>query len=64
VGFVYSWSRLSTIFTSFLIAYFLQETGVRGVFAFIAAAMAVVVIAIGVFGPRTGGRALEHISEA
>jgi putative MFS transporter len=64
VGFVYSWSRLSTVFTSFLIAFFLQAAGTRGVFAFIAAAMAVVVIAIGAFGPRTGGRALEELSEA
>jgi putative MFS transporter len=62
VGFVYSWSRLSTVFTSFMIAYFLREAGVRGVFAFIAAAMAVVVVVIGVFGPRTGGRGLEEIS--
>jgi putative MFS transporter len=62
VGFVYSWSRLSTVFTSFLIAYFLREAGVRGVFAFIAAAMAVVVFVISVFGPRTKGRALEEIS--
>ena len=63
VGFVYSWSRLSTVFTSFLIAFFLRETGVRGVFAFIASAMAVVVLTIGLFGPRTGRLGLEEISE-
>jgi len=63
VGFVYSWSRLSAIFTSFLIAFFLRHSGTRGVFAFIAAAMAVVVLAIGIFGPRTRGLALEDISE-
>jgi len=62
VGFVYSWSRLSAIFTSFLIAFFLRHYGTRGVFAFIAAAMAVVVLAIGIFGPRTRGLALEDIS--
>lgn len=63
VGFVYSWSRLSAIFTSFLVAFFLRHYGTRGVFAFIAAAMAVVVLAIGIFGPRTRGLALEDISQ-
>ena len=62
VGFVYSWSRLSAIFTSFLIAFFLRNFGARGVFAFIAAAMVVVILAIGIFGPRTRGLALEDIS--
>lgn len=62
VGFVYSWSRLSTVFTSFAIAFFLREFGAGGVFAFIAAAMAVVAITIGVFGPRTGQRSLEQIA--
>ncbi|MGD0427737.1 MAG: MFS transporter [Candidatus Acidiferrales bacterium] len=63
VGFVYSWSRLSAIFTSFLIAFFLRRYGTPGVFAFIAAAMAVVILAIGIFGPRTRGLALEDISQ-
>jgi len=62
VGFVYSWSRLSTVFTSFMIAFFLREGGTRGVVAFIAAAMGVVVLTIAVFGPRTGGIGLERIS--
>src|ERR1700684_486656 len=62
VGFVYSFSRLSTIFTSFIIAFFLQSFGSGGVFGFICAAMLVVVIAIGGFGPRTRGLALEEIS--
>ena len=62
VGFVYSFSRLSTIFTSFIIAFFLQNYGTGGVFGFICAAMAVVIIAIGGFGPRTRGLALEEIS--
>jgi putative MFS transporter len=62
VGFVYSFSRLSTIFTSFIIAFFLQNYGSGGVFGFISAAMLVVVIAIGGFGPRTRGLALEEIS--
>jgi MFS transporter, putative metabolite:H+ symporter len=62
VGFVYSWSRLSTIFTSFMIAFFLETFGPKGVFAFIAASMLIVVLSIGVFGPRTRGLALEEIS--
>ena len=62
VGFVYSWSRFSAIFTSLMIGFFLQKFGVGGVFAFIAASMLVVVLAIGIFGPRTRGLALESIS--
>lgn len=62
VGFVYSWSRLSAIFTSFVIGFFLQDFGVPGVFALIAASMLVVILSIGVFGPRTSGLALEAIS--
>jgi putative MFS transporter len=61
-GFVYSWSRLSVIFSSFVIAYILKVAGAPGVFAFIAAAMAVVIFIIGVFGPRVSGVALEKIS--
>jgi putative MFS transporter len=62
VGFVYSFSRLSTIFSSFFIAFFLQNWGSPGVFGFITVAMVVVVIAIGGFGPPTRGLALEEIS--
>ena len=62
VGFVYSWSRLSAIFTSFLIGFFLQHFKVTGVFIFIAASMLVVMLSIGIFGPRTRGLALEDIS--
>ena len=62
VGFVYSFSRLSTVFSSFAIAFFLGRFGAPGVFAFIGAAMLVVVISIGGFGPRTRGLPLEQIS--
>jgi putative MFS transporter len=62
VGFVYSWSRLSAIFTSFLIGFFLRDFGVVGVFTFIAVSMLMVIFSIGVFGPRTRGLALEDIS--
>ena len=60
-GFVYSWSRLSVIFSSFVIAYLLKNFGVPGVFVFIAVAMAVVMATVGLFGPRTSGVALEKI---
>jgi putative MFS transporter len=61
VGFVYSWSRFSAIFSAFVIAYVLGQFGVTGVFIFISAAMVVVIIAIGAFGPRTRGVALDEI---
>ncbi len=63
IGFVYSWSRLSVVFSSFLIAFFLGRFGVSGVFALIAGSMLVVMLAIGLLGPRTNNRALEAISE-
>ncbi len=61
-GFVYSWSRLSVIFSSFVIAFLLQNFGAPGVFVFIAGAMLVVMAVIGLFGPRTSNVALERIS--
>jgi MFS transporter, putative metabolite:H+ symporter len=61
-GFVYSWSRLSVIFSSFIIAFVLDRAGAGGVFAFIAAAMGVVMATVGLFGPRTTNLALETIS--
>ena len=62
VGFVYSWSRFSAIFTSFFIAGILKEFGTTGVFIFIAAAMLIVMAVIGFMGPRTRDLALEKIS--
>jgi putative MFS transporter len=62
VGFVYSWSRFSAIFTSFLIAGVLKEFGTTGVFIFIAGAMLIVMASIGLMGPRTRDLALEKIS--
>jgi putative MFS transporter len=62
VGFVYAWSRLSTVFSSFIIAALLGRFGAAGVFAFIAAAMAVVVMDVGLLGPRTAGRRLESLA--
>jgi MFS transporter, putative metabolite:H+ symporter len=61
-GFVYSWSRLSVIFSSFVIASILEGFGALGVFVFIAGAMGVVMATIGLFGPHTTNLALEKIS--
>ncbi|SKA02661.1 MFS transporter, putative metabolite:H+ symporter [Enhydrobacter aerosaccus] len=62
VGFVYSWSRFSTIFTGFIIAAVLARYGVTGVFVFIAVAMVLVFGIVGTWGPRTNGRRLEAIA--
>lgn len=62
VGFTYSWSRFSVVFSSFAIAFFLDRFGVPGVFAFIAGCMVIVMLSIGIFGPRTNNLALEAIS--
>ncbi len=62
VGFVYAWSRLSTVLSSFIIAALLSGFGSLGVFVFIAGAMAVVILAVGLFGPRTSGLSLEAVA--
>ena len=62
VGFVYSWSRFSAIFTAFFIAGILKEFGTTGVFVFIGAAMLIVMAVIWFMGPLTRDLALEQIS--
>jgi len=62
VGFVYSWSRFSAIFSGFIIAFLLGHYGTIGVFSFIAGAMAIVFIVIGGFGPAVTRRRLEAIA--
>jgi putative MFS transporter len=64
IGFVYSWSRLSAALSGLAVALLLNLGGVNAVFSFIAFAMAIVVVSIGGFGPRTSGLALEAISRA
>ena len=63
VGFVYSWSRVSGAFAGLLIGFFLRQSGPIGVALFIGGAMVVMVITIGVFGPRTRSLTLEEISQ-
>ena len=60
VGFVYAFSRLSTIFTSFMIAFFTHNFGNPGTFVFISLSMLVAAAAIAFFGPLTRGRSLEE----
>jgi MFS transporter, putative metabolite:H+ symporter len=62
VGFVYGWSRVSAAFAGLLIGFFLQEGGAKGVALFIGAAMAVMTVTIGGFGPKTKNLSLEEIS--
>jgi putative MFS transporter len=62
VGFVYSWSRISVVFSSFAIAFFLERFGVPGVFTFIAGSMVVVMLSIALLGPAVNNRSLESIS--
>ncbi|MEO9078723.1 MAG: MFS transporter [Rhodanobacter sp.] len=62
VGFVYSWSRLAAAFAGLTIGYLLQMGGVLGVAVFISIAMLIAIAVIGLFGPATRGKTLEHIS--
>jgi putative MFS transporter len=62
VGFTYSWSRISTVFVGFFIAFCLRNYGTIGVFTFVAGAMFAVFLIIAIFGPRTTGLRLEAIS--
>jgi len=55
-------AALSAALAGLAIAFLLQTFGVTAVFLFIAFAMIMVIISIGVFGPATRGLALEEIS--
>ncbi|MGH8565804.1 MAG: MFS transporter [Gammaproteobacteria bacterium] len=61
VGFTYSWSRLSAMFSTLIIGALLSK-GVVAVFIFMAAAMLGVALLVGVFGPRTNAVVLEELS--
>ena len=62
-GLVYSFSRIGASMSGFIIAFFLRDFGVVGVFVAISASMLVCMVAIGTFGPKTNGRRLEEISQ-
>lgn len=61
VGFCYSFSRLSTVFSSIIIGLILQYSGSTAVIAFIVISMLIVMLTIGIFGPNTRGIDLENI---
>ncbi|QKJ88870.1 MFS transporter [Paramixta manurensis] len=61
VGFCYSFSRLSTVFSSILIGLILQYAGTQGVIAFIVISMLIVMLSVGIYGPKTRGLDLEKI---
>lgn len=61
VGFCYSFSRLSTVFSSILIGFILQYAGSEGVIAFIVLSMLIVMLSVGIYGPKTRGMDLENI---
>jgi putative MFS transporter len=52
-------SRVAATFSGFIVAYVLREVGVGGVFGLITAAMAVVIVAIAVWGPNVRGKPLD-----
>ncbi|QOZ22333.1 MFS transporter [Bradyrhizobium sp. CCBAU 51753] len=58
-GLVYSMSRLSATFSGFIVAFMLKEAGVGGVFGLITAAMVIVIVAIGIWGPLVRGKPLD-----
>lgn len=62
VGFVYAWSRFSSIFVGFTIAAILLRAGTTGVFLATGTAMAIVAVTIALFGPLTNGRTLEALA--
>ncbi len=62
VGFTFSWSRVSSILVGYAVTFLLATYGVVSVFAMIAVAMAVIILSIGILGPRTNNLSLEVIS--
>jgi putative MFS transporter len=63
VGFVYSFNRLATALSNYLIGFVLLTAGVPGVFWMLAAAMALGTAVTLLLGPRTLGRAYEEIED-
>lgn len=53
IGFVYSWGRLTAVFSSLIIGYLLQTGGTNAVFAFIAGCFVLVSVLVTAIGPRT-----------
>ena len=62
VGFVYSWSRFSSIFVGYWIALVLGRYGVPGVFVLIAVAMTLAAAVIAIYGPKTNSVSVEVLA--
>ena len=62
VGFVYSWSRFSSIFIGFVIARALLAYGTLGVFVIVASSMMLVAVVVAVLGPGSNRIRLEVLS--
>jgi putative MFS transporter len=60
-GLVYSMSRISAMFSGFIVAYMLRVAGVNGVFGLITSAMILVIITIATFGPNVRGKPLDAV---
>lgn len=58
-GIVYSLSRVSAMFSGFIVAWMLKVGGVGGVFGLITSAMILVIIVIATFGPNVRGKPLD-----
>jgi putative MFS transporter len=63
VGFTYSWSLWSAVFSALLIGAVLVRGGVGAVFTLLAAAMCGVALIIGILGPRTNRITLEQLAK-
>lgn len=59
-GIVYSMSRVSAMFSGFIVAWMLKIGGVGGVFGLITSAMILVIIVIATFGPSVRGKPLDE----
>jgi putative MFS transporter len=62
VGFVYSWSRLSSIFVGYLYTFMLRAHGVGAAFETIAAAMVISATIVALVGPLTNRKQLEVLA--
>jgi len=60
-GLVYSMSRVSAMFSGFIVAYMLRVAGVNGVFGLITSAMVLVIITLAIFGPNVRGKPLDAL---
>ena len=63
-GLVYSMSRVSAMFSGFIVAYMLREAGVGGVFGLITTAMIIVIVAIATLRPERARQAARRLTRA